>query len=100
MEGCCKNKEKRKIRKEGEKRELLNRLNRIEGQLRGIRAMIEEDKYCIDIITQISAARAAMGSLSNKMLTSHLSECVSEGIKNGDDSVIKELAEIINKCNK
>lgn len=95
---CCK--EKKKHRDNGEKKALLNRINRIEGQIRGIKNMIEEDKYCIDILTQISAARAALGSLENKLLEAHINTCVVNGIKNGDEDIISELTESIKKLIK
>ena len=97
MNDCC---NKLKHRNEGEKKTLLNRLNRIEGQLRGIKNMIDDDKYCIDILTQISAVRAALGSLGEKLLEDHINTCVVSGIKNGDEQIISELTESIKKIMK
>jgi len=63
---------------------LLNRLNRIEGQVRGLARMVEEDRYCIDILTQIEAARAALGRVESELLKGHLSHCIEGAIVSGD----------------
>ena len=97
MNECC---NKLKHRSESEKKGLLNRLSRIEGQLRGIKNMLNEDKYCIDILTQISAVRAALGSLGEKLLEDHINTCVVNGIKKGDEEIISELTESIKKIMK
>ena len=94
MMDCC---NKTKHRTAEEKKALINRVSRIEGQLRGIKNMLEQDKYCIDILTQISAAEKALASLGSKMLTDHINTCVVNGIKNGDEEIISELTETINK---
>lgn len=97
MSNCC---EKKKYRSPEEKKALLNRLSRIEGQIRGIRGMLEEDAYCIDILTQLSAAKAAMGALSDQLLTAHIKTCVVEGVRQGDPAVIDELTETVKKFMK
>lgn len=89
MKNCCC--EKKKVRTDEEKRALINRLSRIEGQVRGIKQMLEEDKYCIDILTQTSATSSALNSFAKEILESHIRSCVSEGVKNGDDEKIEEL---------
>lgn len=89
MKNCCC--EKKKMRTDEEKRALINRLSRIEGQVRGIKQMLEEDKYCIDILTQTSATSSALNSFAKEILESHIRSCVSEGVKNGDDEKIEEL---------
>jgi DNA-binding FrmR family transcriptional regulator len=89
MKNCCC--EKKKVRTDEEKRGLINRLSRIEGQVRGIKQMLEEDKYCIDILTQTSATSSALNSFAKEILESHIRSCVSEGVKNGDDEKIEEL---------
>ena len=94
MSNCC---EKKKYRSPEEKKALLNRLSRIEGQLRGIRGMLEEDAYCIEILTQLSAAKAAMGALSDQLLTAHIKTCVVEGVRRDDPTVIDELTETVKK---
>jgi DNA-binding FrmR family transcriptional regulator len=71
----------------------INRLNRIEGQIRGLKKMIEEDKYCIDIISQTSSARSALKGLEDSLLEQHLSTCVVSQIKNGKEH--KAVEEII-----
>ena len=86
---CCS--EKMKIRSEEEKRALINRLSRIEGQVRGIKQMIAEDKYCIDVLTQTSATASAINSFAKEVLESHIRSCVTEGIRQGDDEKIEEL---------
>ncbi len=67
-----------------EKSKLLNRLIRIEGQVRGITRMVEEDRYCIDVLTQINAARAALAKVESEMLKTHLSHCIEGAIVRGD----------------
>ena len=89
MKECCS--EKMKIRSEEEKRALINRLSRIEGQVRGIKQMIAEDKYCIDVLTQTSATASAINSFAKEVLESHIRSCVTEGIRQGDDEKIEEL---------
>ncbi|BCO38221.1 metal-sensitive transcriptional regulator [Mycobacterium heckeshornense] len=69
------------------------RLRRIEGQVRGIAKMIEEDKYCIDVLTQISAANSALRSVALSLLDEHLSHCVSRAIAGGDDEADAKIAE-------
>ncbi len=97
MSNCC---EKKKYRSPQEKKALLNRLSRIEGQIRGIRGMLEEDAYCIDILTQLSAAKAAVGALSDQLLTAHIKTCVVEGVRQGNPAVIDELTETVKKFMK
>jgi DNA-binding FrmR family transcriptional regulator len=76
-----------------DKKKSINRLNRIEGQIRGLKKMIEEDKYCIDIISQTSSARSALKGLEDSLLEQHLSTCVVSQIKNGKER--KAVEEII-----
>ena len=97
MENCCC---KTKKRSDEEKRALINRLSRIEGQIRGIRSMVENDAYCADILTQSSAASAAMGSFNRELLDSHVRTCVAEGIKNGDEEKLDELMALLGKLLK
>jgi DNA-binding FrmR family transcriptional regulator len=75
---------------------LVNRLNRIEGQVRGIARMVEEDRYCIDVLTQIQAVRAALSKVETEMLRDHLSHCVEGAIVSGDkDEQRVKAAELI-----
>ena len=94
---CC---EHLKERTPEEIRLLMNRLNRIEGQIRGIKGMVEKNADCPDILIQVSAVTAALNAFNRKLLTSHIETCVAEGIRNGDDEKIAELVEVIRKLMK
>ena len=94
---CC---EKKTLRSEDERRKLINRLNRIEGQIRGIRGMIEKDAYCADILTQSAAVSAAVNGFNKELLTSHIHTCVADKIRSGDDEVINELVATLQKLMK
>lgn len=85
---CC---EKKTVRSEEERRKLINRLNRIEGQIRGIRGMIEKDAYCADILVQSAAVNAAVNGFNKELLSSHIRTCVADKVRGGDDEVIDEL---------
>ena len=91
---------KRKHREEKEYRSLVNRLNRIEGQIRGIKGMLEKDAYCTDILIQVSAVSAALNAFNKELLSSHIHTCVAENIRQGDDSVIDELVATLQKLMK
>lgn len=80
-----------------EKKQLLNRINRIEGQISGIKNMIEEDKYCNDILIQIVAAEKSLKSLANLMFENHIYRCISNDIKN--EEVIDELTSLFKRFN-
>lgn len=95
---CCTG--KHKTREEQEKRDLMNRLKRIEGQVRGIEGMLDDDAYCIDILMQVSAVTAALNSFNKVLLTSHLKTCVADNIKEGNDEVVDELAKALQKLMK
>lgn len=94
---CC---NKTKVRSEKEHKDLLNRLSRIEGQIRGIRKMVDSDAYCVDILTQVSAANAALNSFSKVLLTEHIKTCVVEDIKAGKNETVDELTVMIQKLLK
>lgn len=79
---------------------LITRLNRIEGQIRGIKGMVERDAYCDDILNQIAAARAAMDSLSKLVLENHMRGCLIKKVRDGDDSIVDELLITIGKLLK
>jgi len=85
------------VRSEEERKKLINRLNRIEGQIRGIRGMIEYDAYCTDILTQSAAVSAAMSSFNRELLNNHIKGCVSRDIREGRDEVVEELLNILQK---
>ena len=88
---------KRKLRDEDERKRLNNRLNRIEGQIRGIRKMVDGDAYCIDILTQLSAVTSALNSFGKELLSSHIKTCVSEDIKAGGAEKTDELIAILER---
>ena len=88
------------MRSEEEKRALTNRLSRIEGQIRGIRAMLDRDAYCPDILTQTSAAVAALNSFNKELLSSHIKGCVANDIREGNDETIDELVATLYKLLK
>lgn len=88
---------KSKHREEDEYKDLMNRLNRIEGQVRGIKKMLESDAYCVDILTQVSAVGAALNSFNKVLLGNHIRTCVAGEIRGGNDEVIDELLGIMQK---
>ncbi len=90
---CC----KVKHREEAEVKDLVTRLNRLEGQIRGIRNMVEEDRYCVDILTQVSAVHSALNAFEKILLQNHIETCVVDQIRQGDDSVVEELCDTIKK---
>lgn len=98
MENCCNH--KTKIRSEKECKGLLNRLSRIEGQVRGIRKMVEENAYCPDILIQVSAVNAALNAFNRELLSNHIKTCVINDIKSGNDEVIDELVATLQKLMK
>ena len=81
-------------------RETFHRLNRIEGQVRGVRAMVEEERYCVDIITQASAISSALNAFNKALLSQHIKTCVADNIRNGNDDVVDELCETLKKLMK
>ena len=96
---CCA--ERHKERSEDEYRKLINRLSRIEGQIKGIRKMVEANAYCTDILMQSSAVSAAMNSFNKELLANHIRSCVIEDIKNGnEDESVAELVKIIQRMMK
>ena len=86
-----------KERSPEEVKRLLNRLNRIEGQIRGIKGMVERSAYCPDILVQCSAVTAAMNAFNRELLAAHIRGCVANDIKNGDESTLDELVATIQK---
>ena len=95
---CCG--EKTTVRSEEDKKKLLNRLKRIEGQIRGLEAMVERDAYCNDILTQSSAASAALNAFNRELLSNHIRTCVARDIRDGKDEVIDELVATLQKMMK
>ena len=95
MADCCGQRIKK--RSEEEYRSLTNRLSRIEGQIRGIRGMLERDAYCPEILAQAAAANAALSAFSRELLSSHIRSCVAEDIRAEKDGAVEELVEILQK---
>ncbi|MCD7830128.1 MAG: metal-sensing transcriptional repressor [Clostridiales bacterium] len=91
---------KTKHRDEEEYTDLIHRLNRIEGQVRGVRRMVEEDCYCVDILTQVSAITAALNSFNKVLLGNHIRTCVADDIRAGNDEVVDELVKTLQKLMK
>ena len=87
-------------RSEEELKDLIHRLNRIEGQIRGIKNMVENDAYCPDILTQSSAVSAAMNAFNRELLNHHLHHCVIRDIKEGNEEVVDELTKLLQKLMK
>lgn len=89
-----------KERTEKESKDLINRLSRIEGQIRGIKNMVEQDAYCPDILTQVSAASSALNSFTKVLLANHIKSCVADDIKAGNEEAVDELTELLQKLMK
>lgn len=96
-ECCC---SKTKERSEKESKDLINRLNRIEGQVRGIKGMLEKDAYCTDILVQVDAVKAALNSFNKVLLANHIKTCVTEDIKSGKEETVDELVVTLQKLMK
>lgn len=94
---CC---ERKTYRAEEEKKLINNRLNRIEGQIRGIKRMVQEDTYCNDVLIQLSAIQNSVKSLSNHILENHLYNCVTEDLEAGNLATIDELISLLKRFNK
>lgn len=95
--GCCK---KTTARSDEERKKLIHRLSRIEGQVRGIRTMVEKDAYCADILIQSAAVNAAVNAFNKELLASHIRGCVARDIRDGKDEVIDELVATMQKLMK
>lgn len=93
---CCRHKD----RTPEEHKALLNRLSRIEGQVRGIRGMVENSAYCPDILTQVAATSAALNAFTKELLASHIRSCVADDIRAGHDEAIDELVQTLQKLMK
>lgn len=94
---CC---GRKKERTADEYKKLINRLNRIEGQIRGIKGMIEKDAYCTDILVQSAAVSAAMNAFNRELLANHIRTCVADDIRKGNDEVIDDLVATLQKLMK
>ena len=98
MNPCCQ--EKKTVRTPEQRKKLMNRLSRMEGQIRGIRGMLENDAYCTDILTQSAAVGAAINAFNRELLASHIRGCVAHDIRQGDDQVIEDLMDTLYKLMK
>ena len=96
-ECCC---HKTKERSEKEYKDMIHRLNRIEGQIRGIKGMVEKNAYCTDILVQVAAANAALNSFNKVLLANHIKTCVTNDIREGKEETVDELVEILQKLMK
>ena len=94
---CCRCSQRKKERSPEEYKKLINRLSRIEGQIRGIRSMVENGAYCPDILGQSAAANAALNAFTKELLANHIKTCVADDIRAGNDEVIDELVTILQK---
>ena len=94
---CC---HKTKVRSVDEYKDLIHRLNRIEGQVRGVKNMLESDAYCVDILTQASAVSSAIDSFKAALLENHVKTCVKEDVLSGNDEVLEELVTVISRMIK
>lgn len=97
---CCCCSQRKKERTPEEYTKLIHRLNRIEGQIRGIRGMVENNAYCPDILMQSAAVTAAMNAFNKELLASHIRTCVAQDIRDGKDEVIDELVGTLQKLMK
>ena len=98
-EGCCCS-HKTKKRGEEEYKDLMNRLNRIEGQVRGIKGMVGRDAYCTDVLMQVAAVTAALNSFNKVLMANHIRTCVADDIRAGKDETIDELVNTLQKLMK
>ncbi len=97
MGDCC---HKNTVRTDEERRTLIHRLNRMEGQIRGIRGMVEADSYCTDILTQAAAVTAAMNAFNRELIDKHIRGCVVNELREGHNDVIDELMDTLHKLMK
>ncbi len=89
-----------KHRDDDELRSLMNRLSRIEGQVRGVKKMLEDEAYCTDVLTQVTAIQAALNAFNRELLANHIKSCVVQDIRNGSDEVVDDLVSTLQKLMK
>ena len=99
-EKCCYCSQRKKERSPEEYKKLIHRLNLIEGQIRGIKGMVENNAYCPDILIQSAAVNAAINAFNKELLANHIRTCVADDIRNGKDEVIDELVVTLQKLMK
>ena len=100
MDKKCENCLKTKERSEKEYKSLINRLNRIEGQVRGVKGMVENSAYCTDILVQVSAITAALNAFNKELLANHIRTCVIDDVREGKEEKVNELVETLHKLMK
>ncbi len=100
MSEKCPHCQKSKSRSDAEYKKLINRLNRISGQINGIKKMVENSAYCTDILVQVAAVNAALNSFNKELLGEHIRTCVADNIKAGNDEVVDELVKTLQKLMK
>ncbi len=103
MACCCTTDDERhkhKPRTPEQVKALINRLNRIEGQICGIKKMIEDNRYCPDVLIQVSSVQASLNSFNKELLSAHIKSCVVDDIREGNDEVVDELCELLKKTMK
>ena len=96
-EMCIRDSHSSKHRSDKEYKDLMNRLSRIEGQVRGIKGMLEKDAYCPEILVQVSAVNAALNSFNKVLLANHIRTCVADDIRDGKDETVDELVKVLQK---
>ena len=94
---CCYQEKKRSAE---EVKQLMTRLNRIEGQVRGVKNMVQDERYCVEILYQVSAIQSALNSFNKELLSNHIQTCVANDIREGNKDVVDELCEVIQKMMK
>ena len=97
---CCRCSQRKKERSPEEYKKLIHRLNRIEGQIRGIRGMVEKSAYCTDILAQVAAANAALNAVSKELLANHIRTCVAQDIRAGKEETLDKLVVTLQKLMK
>lgn len=100
MDELCCTAHKTKQRDAAEQTDLIHRLNRVEGQIRGIRNMVEKNAYCPDILIQVAAATAALNSFNKVLLASHIRSCVAQDLRDGREDTMDELVAVLQKLMK
>ena len=95
MADCCNH--KKKVRSDEEKKAIVSRLNRIAGQINGIQKMVEEDRYCDDVLTQLAAVDKAVKSLAGLILSAHMHTCLVEQVQAGDTQIVDEVVELFKR---
>ena len=97
---CCHCSQRKKERSPEEYKRLIHRLNRIEGQIRGIRGMVEKDIYCADILVQVAAVNSALNGFSKELLAQHVRTCVADDLRAGSEEKLDELIKLLPKLMK